>query len=59
MFDNCNNLYVKYQLQQTDECEDTEEVALPLGAVSDFVAIRWDNEWFPGKSKNLYIYQFL
>ena len=37
-FDNCDKPYVKI-----DEHEDSEEVALPAGAVSDFVAIRWGN----------------
>ena len=34
----------------TDEYEDTEELALPADVVSDFFAIRWDNESFSGKS---------
>ena len=59
----CNKPYVKHQLKQpdeinTEEYEDIGEVALPADAVSDFVAIRWDNEWFPFKSKNLYVHHF-
>ena len=62
-FDICDTPYVKNQMQQTDEIntdeyEDTEELALPADVVSDFFAIRWDNEWFSGKSKNLYDYHF-
>ena len=48
-FDNYDKPYIKHLLQQTDEintdeCEDTEV------AVSEFVPIRWDSEWLPGKS---------
>ena len=48
-FDNCDKPYVKHQLRQTDEIntdehKDIEEVAVPAGAVQNFVAIRWDNE---------------
>ena len=48
-FDNYDKPYIKHLLRQTDEintdeCEDTEV------AVSEFVAIRWDSEWLPGKS---------
>ena len=74
-FDNPDKPYVKHQLRQTDEIntdehKDIEEVAVPAGAVQNFVAIRWDNEWFPSvairwdnewfpsKSKNLHFYQF-
>ena len=47
-FDNYDKPYIKHLLRQTDEintdeCEDIEV------AVSEFVAIRWDGEWLPGK----------
>lgn len=63
IIDNCDKPYVKHQLWQTDEIntdahEGIEEVGVLNGAVSDFVAIRCDNDWFIGKFKNLYVYLF-
>ena len=60
-FDICDKPYVKHSAdwrKNFDEYGDIEEVAIPADAVSDFVAIRWDNECFPGKSKNLYVHHF-